>query len=60
MSGNVARYRVVKTITRAPGSGIKESFWEVQRRRAFRWWTLSVYPTSWEANADAIKRASDE
>ena len=52
------RLRVVKTVTRAKGSGIQESFWEVQQRHTFRWRTRGVHPTASEAYEHATKLAS--
>lgn len=60
MSRTIVKLRVVKTVTRALGSGIRESFWEVQQRHAFRWRTRGVHSTASEAYEQAKKIASDE
>ena len=58
MSRTIVKLRVVKTVTRSLGSGIRETFWEVQQRHAFGWRTRAVHPTASEAYDHAIKLAS--
>lgn len=40
------KLRVVKTVTRSLGSGVKESFWEVQEKRVFKWVTVATFGNS--------------
>ena len=43
------KVRVVKTATRSAGSGVRESFWEVQKKGTFKWRIVGVFPSSEEA-----------
>lgn len=58
MSRIIKQVRVVKTVTRALGSGAQESFWEVQEKRCLRWKTVAVFGKASDAFNDAMARAS--
>lgn len=58
MSRTIKKVRIVKTLTRALGSGVQETFWEVQERRPFKWHTVGVYPSSADACTHAAKSVS--
>jgi len=40
------KMRVIKTATRSGGSGIQESFWEVQKKEMFGWRTVATFGNS--------------
>lgn len=46
MSRTVKKVRVIKTLDRILGSGVKESFWEVQEKRVFKWVTVATFGNS--------------
>lgn len=58
MSRTIVKLRVVKTVTRSLGSGIKESFWEVQRKELFGWRTIATFGNSTAALVHAKEIAS--
>jgi len=43
------KVRVVKTATRSAGAGVRESFWEVQKKETFKWRTVGIFPNCEEA-----------
>ena len=43
------KVRVVMTEPRSAGYGVRESFWEVQKKETFKWRTVGIYRTMWEA-----------
>ena len=53
------KVRVVKTATRSAGSGVRESFWEVQKKGTFKWRTVGVFPSSEEALTRAHQIVSE-
>lgn len=58
MSRTIVKLRVVKTVTRSLGSGIRESFWEVQRKDLLRWRTIATFGNSTAALVHAKEIAS--
>lgn len=52
------KLRVVKTVTRSLGSGIRESFWEVQKKNALGWRTVATFGNSTAALVHAKEIAS--
>ena len=58
MSRTIVKLRVVKTVTRSLGSGIKESFWEVQKKNALGWRTIATFGNSTAALVHAKEIAS--
>lgn len=53
------RLRVVKTVTRAKGSGIQESFWEVRKKETFKWRTVATFGNATAALIHAKELLSD-
>ena len=58
MSRTIVKLRVVKTVTRSLGSGIRESFWTLQKKGIFRWKDVGIFGTSDDAMAHAHKMLS--
>lgn len=52
------KMRVIKTAIRSGGSGIQESFWEVQKKELFGWRTVATFGNSTAALIHAKEELS--
>ena len=47
--------RIIRTSTLSKGSGLRESFWEVQKKKTFGWRTVAAFSSAAVAVVHAHK-----